>query len=89
MSPPSLSLTSGFTASAARKMALAWGVHPVHTADAQDLDEMVAKARQIARAEGFAGPGENIWSNVHIDDLVPLYLLAVDKAPAGSFSQSS
>src|SRR5690349_17731931 len=32
-----------------------------------------------------AGPGENIWSNVHIDDLVPLYALAIDKAPAGAF----
>ena len=44
----------------ARKLALAWGVHPVHTADAHDLDEMVAKARQFARDEGFAGPGESI-----------------------------
>ena len=31
------------------------------------------------------GPGENRWANVHIDDLVPLYLLAIDKAPAGAF----
>lgn len=44
----------------ARKLVLAWGVHPVHTADAQDLDEMVAKARHFARAEGFAAPGETI-----------------------------
>jgi pyruvate kinase len=44
----------------ARKLALAWGVHAVHTADAHDLDEMVAKARQIARDEGFAAPGESI-----------------------------
>lgn len=42
----------------------------------------------LARKRGnaaHAGPGENIWSNVHIDDLVPLYMLAIDKAPAGSF----
>jgi len=32
-----------------------------------------------------AGPGENIWSNVHIDDLVMLYALAIEKAQAGSF----
>lgn len=32
-----------------------------------------------------AGPGENIWSNVHIDDLVTLYALAIEKAPAGAF----
>ncbi|UUZ89742.1 NAD-dependent epimerase/dehydratase family protein [Paenibacillus sp. P25] len=31
------------------------------------------------------GKGENVWSNVHIDDLVELYLLAVEHAPAGSF----
>mgnify|MGYP000328933791 FL=1 len=44
----------------ARKLALAWGVHPVHTADAEDLDEMVGKARQFAREEGFAASGESI-----------------------------
>ena len=33
----------------------------------------------------YAGPGENIWSNVHIDDLVMLYALAIEKAPAGAF----
>jgi nucleoside-diphosphate-sugar epimerase len=32
-----------------------------------------------------AGPGENIWSNVHIDDLVTLFALAIEKAPAGAF----
>ncbi len=31
------------------------------------------------------GKGENIWSCVHIDDLVELYLLAAEQAPAGSF----
>ena len=31
------------------------------------------------------GSGENRWSNVHIDDLVPLYLKAIEKAPAGTF----
>ena len=31
------------------------------------------------------GPGENIWSNVHIDDLVDLFRLALDAAPAGAF----
>ena len=44
----------------ARKLALAWGVHAVHTADAADLDDMVAKARHFARDEGFAAPGESI-----------------------------
>ena len=31
------------------------------------------------------GPGENRWSNVHIDDLVALYRLAIEKALAGAF----
>jgi pyruvate kinase len=44
----------------ARKLSLAWGVHPVHTEDAHDLDEMVSKARLIAREEGFAQPRESI-----------------------------
>jgi nucleoside-diphosphate-sugar epimerase len=43
---------------------------------------------QVAKKFGVAkhiGPGENRWANVHIDDLVTLYLLAIDKAPAGAF----
>jgi nucleoside-diphosphate-sugar epimerase len=31
------------------------------------------------------GSGGNIWSNVHIDDVVELYRLALEKAPAGTF----
>ncbi len=42
----------------------------------------LAKKAGVAKHIGF---GENRWSNVHIDDLVPLYLLAIDKAPAGAF----
>lgn len=30
------------------------------------------------------GRGENWWANVHIDDVVDLYLLALEKAPAGA-----
>lgn len=43
---------------------------------------------QLAKKRGnaaHAGPGENMWSNVHIGDLVTLYALAIDKAPAGAF----
>src|SRR5262245_5399575 len=43
---------------------------------------------RLARKRGnaaHAGPGENSWSNVHIDDLVPLYVSAIGQAPAGSF----
>ncbi len=44
----------------ARKLALAWGVHPFYTTDAKDLDEMVENARAIAKAEGFAASGTSI-----------------------------
>jgi nucleoside-diphosphate-sugar epimerase len=42
----------------------------------------------LARKRGgaaHAGPGANIWSNVHIDDLVMLYALAIEKAASGAF----
>jgi nucleoside-diphosphate-sugar epimerase len=43
---------------------------------------------QVAKKFGVAkhiGPGENRWANVHIDDLTTLYVLAIEKAPAGAF----
>jgi nucleoside-diphosphate-sugar epimerase len=33
----------------------------------------------------IVGRGLNVWSNVHIDDVVDLFLLALTKAPAGAF----
>jgi nucleoside-diphosphate-sugar epimerase len=42
----------------------------------------------LARKSGVArhvGRGLNIWSNVHIDDLVDLYVLAIEKAQPGTF----
>jgi len=44
----------------ARKLSVAWGVHAVVVEDARDLDEMVQKARQYAKSEGFAEPGASI-----------------------------
>jgi nucleoside-diphosphate-sugar epimerase len=32
----------------------------------------------------IVGAGQNVWSNIHIDDLVDLYFLALSKAPAGA-----
>jgi len=40
-----------------------------------------------AREEGaarFVGTGENRWPLVHVDDLADLYLLALERAPAGT-----
>ncbi len=53
---PILGLTS--KASTARRLALAWGVHPVETSDVGDFDEMVEKALRVATREGFATPGQ-------------------------------
>lgn len=42
----------------------------------------------LAKEHGCAhhiGTGENVWANVHIDDLVDLYVSALKKAPPGAF----
>jgi nucleoside-diphosphate-sugar epimerase len=45
---------------------------------------LVALAKKFGAAKHI-GSGENRWANVHIDDLVPLYLSAIAKAPPGAF----
>ncbi len=57
--------------------------HGVHK-DSIQLPKLIALAKQHGVGK-HVGPGENIWSNVHIDDVVTLYLLALEKAPAGAF----
>jgi pyruvate kinase len=45
----------------ARRLALAWGIHSVHTdADVADVREMTAVARDVARREKFAESGQTI-----------------------------
>ena len=46
------------------------------------------RLRDLALRTGTArhvGPGRNVWSSVHLDDAIDLYLLALEKAPAGAF----
>jgi nucleoside-diphosphate-sugar epimerase len=38
-----------------------------------------------APALTVVGPGDQHWSTVHVDDLAELYVLALEKAPAGSY----
>lgn len=45
---------------------------------------LAANARTHGAVQ-VVGAGLNVWSNVHIDDLVNLYLLALEKAPSGAF----
>jgi len=44
----------------ARRMTLAWGVHPVRTEDANNFADMVQRAVAIARHEELAKPGERL-----------------------------
>ena len=55
------------------------GLNP-HSIQLPRLIELARKYK-IAR---HVGRGLNVWSHVHIDDLVDLYLLALDEAPPGS-----
>jgi nucleoside-diphosphate-sugar epimerase len=48
------------------------------------LPWLIAVAKKYGVAKHI-GSGENRWSNVHIDDLVTLYTLALEKAPPGAF----
>jgi nucleoside-diphosphate-sugar epimerase len=47
----------------------------------------IPKLIEQAKTSGVArhvGRGLNVWSNVHLDDVIDLYLRALDSAPAGS-----
>lgn len=44
----------------ARRLALIWGIHPVATDDATDIDDMVERACAVAMNQGFASPGNRI-----------------------------
>jgi len=56
------------------------GLHP----DSVQIPPLVNQARKNGVVR-VVGQGINRWSNVHIDDVVALYLLAFENAPAGSF----
>ncbi len=50
--------------------------------------DQIPKLTALSRSAGaglYLGRGLNRYSNVHIDDLVDLYLLVIERAPGGSF----
>jgi pyruvate kinase len=55
---PILSLTPSL--STARRLALVWGVHSVHSNEAPDTGTMTDMACRAALREGFAQPGDNV-----------------------------
>ena len=52
--------------------------------DSMQVPWLLTVARKFGTAKHI-GSGENIWSNVHIQDLTDLYCLALKEAPSGSF----
>jgi pyruvate kinase len=44
----------------ARRLALAWGVHCVHTQDVGSIDEMVAHSTQTVASEGYGEKGQRV-----------------------------
>jgi nucleoside-diphosphate-sugar epimerase len=48
------------------------------------LPLLIAQARASGVAR-HAGQGLNLWSNVHVEDVAALYVIALERAPAGSF----
>ena len=52
--------------------------------DSDQIPKLTKKSKESG-AGAYVGKGVNRWSNVYIDDLVDLYLLALEKAPSGSF----
>ena len=56
--PPILALTPAVET--ARRLAIVWGVHPLVTKDAEDIDDMVDRACVTAVTEGFAAAGDRI-----------------------------
>jgi pyruvate kinase len=55
---PTIALTARIET--ARRLALVWGLHCVHTSDVHRFNDMIQKATRIARQEGFAEKGQRI-----------------------------
>ena len=56
--PPVIAMTANL--STARRLSLVWGVHAIVSAEATDLDSLVAGATAMAASEAFAAPGDRI-----------------------------
>ncbi|QQZ58980.1 NAD-dependent epimerase/dehydratase family protein [Paenibacillus sonchi] len=53
-------------------------------AESAQVPQIIRKSREMG-AGVYVGKGVNRWSNVHINDLAQLYLLALEKAPSASY----
>jgi pyruvate kinase len=55
---PIITLTSN--QQTARRLAIVWGIHCVHTSDVSNFTDMVQKATRVAHQEGFAEKGDRV-----------------------------
>jgi pyruvate kinase len=55
---PILAMTSNLRT--ARRLAIVWGLHCIHTHDVRNFNEMVEHATRAARREGFADKGQRV-----------------------------
>ena len=63
---------------------LIYGVGAVPGSASVQLPRLIRQA-QKSGVMRHVGRGANLWSNVHIDDVVELYRLALERSPAGTF----
>jgi nucleoside-diphosphate-sugar epimerase len=63
---------------------LIYGHGAMATAKSVQLPRLLSQAQKSGVVR-HVGPGRNIWSNVHIDDVADLYARALEKSPAGTF----
>jgi nucleoside-diphosphate-sugar epimerase len=63
---------------------LIYGLARGPSRDSAQIPFLARNAREKGAVQ-IVGAGLNRWSNVHIDDVADLYLLAVQKAPPGAF----
>jgi len=47
-------------ADVARRLALVWGAHAIHSGDVGNYEEMVTRAKELAVTSGFAQSGQRI-----------------------------
>jgi pyruvate kinase len=58
--PRSLVMALSPSQDVARRLALVWGVHPIVTEDARDVDDMATRACEFAQRDDFAKAGQKI-----------------------------
>lgn len=63
---------------------LIYGVGKGLKTESVQIPFLATNAKTLGRVQ-IVGPGSNVWSNVHLDDVVALYMLALTTAPAGAF----